>query len=138
MNLLYILLIAIVSAIIGALIGVSFDLNTLLVSAICFSILTITVDSMIKRGLIREAKNLAKKIVLPQLNAEAQEKLNSYINKSQTEEGLSDSEFLEMEKLSKHDRVHSIVDKASKSEELTKSELKKLIEELNVILRGQS
>ena len=45
---------------------------------------------------------------------------------------------MEMEELSKYDRVHSLVLKASKSEDLSKNEIEGLIEELSQISKGQN
>lgn len=108
------------------------------VAGACLAVFGMIASSLVKKSLVKDAKKLAEKIVLPKFGAEDRDKLESYIAKSQVENGLTEKEFMEMEELSKYDRVHSLVLKASKSEDLSKNEIEGLIEELSQISKGQN
>lgn len=133
-------LVFIVSLVATVFITLFFDLMKYqgYVGGVCLAVFGMIASSLIKRGLVNDAKRLAEKIVLPQFGTEDKDKLESYIAKSQMEDGLTESEFKEMEELSKFDRVHSLVQKASKSEDLTKNEIEALIEELGQISKQQN
>ena len=134
------LLVFIVSILASAFITVFLDLMKYreIVAGVCFAVFSIIANSLVKRGLVKDAKRLAERIALPQFSTEDKDKLESYLAKSQVQDGLTESEFIEMEKLSKVDRVHFVVRKAAKSEDMVKSEIKELIKELGQISKEQN